>query len=340
MLDKLAASRELVLRTVPPPLGSDEPPRYEIFHDVMVPAVIDWRRRYVAEQALALERNQAAEEVRKAHERFRRYAFIFAAIAAILVMATVIFSLGLHSRNVEQQNLLAQSEAKLNSDPAASLKAALQAWDKRTTPEAEAAVRTALEADTQRLVIHADRGYFTSSEFLPDGRSLLTAGTDGTATLFNATTGQLIRTFQPRGTESPPALRQASVSGDGTMVLTTAVNLTVGVYDLNTGQNLGILPRVSGAAWGTISGQPVVLTFGGSAASLWDPHGLRKIKEYGDHTLEAALSPDGRHVLTVDYAKGKVALTVWDAASGRRVQTSAPVGFFASEAAICHCRLG
>jgi WD40 repeat protein len=332
VLDKLAASRELVLRTVPPPLGSDEPPRYEIFHDVMVPAVIDWRRRYVAEQALALERNQAAEEVHKAHERFRRYAFIFAAVAAILVMATVIFSLALHSRNVEQQNLLTQSEAKLDSDPAASLKAALQAWDKRTTPEAEAAVRTAVEADTQRLVIHADRGSFTSSEFLPDGRSFLTAGTDGMATLFDATTGRPIRTFQPPGTESPPALRQASVSGDGTMVLTTAVNLTVGVYDLNTGQNLGILPRVSGAAWGTFSGKPVVLTYGGSAASLRDPHGLHKIKDYGDHTLDAALSPDGRHVLTADYAKGKVGLTVWDAASGRRVQTSAPVGIFASGA--------
>jgi WD40 repeat protein len=347
VLKKLAASRELVIRAVPPPLDSPESLRYEIFHDVMVPAVLDWRRRYVAEreriareQALILERHQAEErlilERRKAEEKLhktrKRYALLSLALALVLVMATVIVALVFQRRNFEQRALLAQYEATLDSDPAASLKDALQAWHKRDTPEAERAVRTAVEADTQRRVFHADRGYFTSSEFSPDGQKMLTAGSDGTATLFNATSGQLIRTFQPRGTEPPPAMLQASASADGTMVLTTASNRTVGLYDLNTGDSLGTLAGVSGATWGTINGQPVVLTYGGSLASLWNPRGLRKIGDYGDHTVDAALSPDGQHVLTVDYATGKVALSVWDAASGRRVQTSAPVGFSASEA--------
>jgi WD40 repeat protein len=367
VLDRLAASRELVLRTVPPPLGSGEPQRYEIFHDVMVPAVIDWRRRYVGEReriarehALILERRQAEErlirerrqaeekailERRQADEKFRktrnRYALLSLALSLLLVMATAIVALVLQGRNFEQRALLAQYEAKLaqyeaelDSDPAASLKAALQAWHEQATPEAERAVRTAVEADTQRLVLRADRGYFTSSEFSPDGQSLLTAGSDGTATLFNATTGYLMGAFQPRGTEPPPALLQASASADDTMVLTTAANRTVRVYDLHTGRAVGILARASRAMWGTVSGHPVVLTFGDlSAASLWDPQSLSKIRDFGARTLEAALSPDGQHLLTVDYyAKGKVALTVWDAASGRRVQTSAPVGLSASEA--------
>jgi WD40 repeat protein len=368
VLKQLTAGEDRVLRPVPPPLGSAEPTRYEIFHDVMVPAVQDWRRRYIAERQritaerqriaredeLIRERRKAEEENRKTRKRLRLYALLSAALALLLVMTTVSIALWFSYRNVAraallttQREALAQYEAKLDSNPAASLRAALQAWDKLRTAEARGAVpkadvealeaesqgdiRTAVETDNLRRVLHADRGYFTSSKFLPDGRSLLTAGSDGTARLFNATTGKLIRTFQPPGTESPPALREASASADGTLVLTTAVNRTVTVYDLNTGHHLGILGRVSGAEWGTVNGQPVVLTYDGSAATLRDPHGLGRIKEYGDYTLDAALSPDGRHVLTVDYAKGKVSLTVWDAASRRRVQTSAPVGFLASE---------
>ena len=44
VLETLAAER--ILRPVAPPPGEIEP-RYEIFHDVLAPAVLDWRARYV-----------------------------------------------------------------------------------------------------------------------------------------------------------------------------------------------------------------------------------------------------------------------------------------------------
>jgi hypothetical protein len=303
-------------------------------------------------QFLEASRALAATELAAAGRRKRllRYGLLSAALALLLVMTTVIVALALNARNAqratqlaEHRALLAQYEAKLDSDPAASLNFALQAFDKTRRvqgalradlePEAEAAVRSALEADNQRLVLDADDGYFTSSEFSPDGSTLLTAGSDGTAKLFDATTGHLKQTFKPRGTKSPPALLQALVSDDERMVLTTAANSTVRVYDLGTGRDVGILTRAAGAMWGTIGRHPVVLTFGDlSRAKLWDPRRPRKIGEFGARTVEAALSPDGRHVLTVDYAKGRVAINVWEAASGRRVQTSPSVGFSASEA--------
>jgi hypothetical protein len=110
VLEKLAAGRHRVLRPVPPTAGSNEAPRYEIFHDVMVPAVIDWRRRYVAERdriarehALLLERRQAEEELilerRQAEEQFhktrKRYALLSLVLALLLVMATAIVVLAL-----------------------------------------------------------------------------------------------------------------------------------------------------------------------------------------------------------------------------------------------------
>jgi WD40 repeat protein len=365
VLKRLAEGDDRVLRPVPPQLGSAEPTRYELFHDVMAPAVLDWRRRYVAEreriareQEVILERRKAEEELRKTRRRVRLYALLSAALGLLLIMTTVTIALALNGRSVARAALLtqyheqlAQHEAKLDSNPAASLRAALQAWDKLRTAEAkgavsttfqaealeaeaQAAVRTALEADTQRLVLPAGYGDFTTSEFAPNGLTLLTAGSDGTSKLFDATTGKLIRVFKPGGPEPPSALRQASVSRDGTMVLTTAMDGTIHLYDIATGRDLGLLTRAPRAMWGTRNGRPVVLTFGNLlAASLWDPQGLSKIGEYGHKTVEAALSPDGRHILTVEVVlKGKKAITVWDAESGRKEQTSVPVGLLASQA--------
>jgi hypothetical protein len=77
----------------------------------------------------------------------------------------------------EHRALLAQYEATLDSDPAASSEFAYQAWLQAQDmqgplradleAEAEAAVRTALEADNQRLVRDAGRGDFETSEFSP-----------------------------------------------------------------------------------------------------------------------------------------------------------------------------
>jgi WD40 repeat protein len=298
-------------------------------------------------QFLEASRALAAKELAAARRRRRRlrYGLLSAALALLLVMSTAIVALALNARSAqratllaEHRALLAQYETKLDSDPAASLNFALQAWHTARRAQgalradleaqAEAAVRTALEADNHRLVLGA-----TTSEFSPDGSALLTAGSDGMARLFDATTGHLKQTFKPSGTESPPALLRASGSDDGKMVLTTAADSTVRVYDLATGRDVGILTRAARAMWGTMAGHPVVLTFGDfSTAKLWDPRRPRKIREFGNRTVEAALSPDGRHVLTVDHAKGRVAINVWDAASGHQVQTSPPVGFSASEA--------
>jgi hypothetical protein len=87
-----------------PPLGSDEPQRYEIFHDIMVPALIDWRRRYVAErqgtasEEVAERRRTASEQVEqelpKIRQRLRLYSLLFAAaLALLLVLDTAILVL-------------------------------------------------------------------------------------------------------------------------------------------------------------------------------------------------------------------------------------------------------
>jgi hypothetical protein len=100
VLDRLSASRERVVRSVLHLLGSDEAPRYEIFHDVMAPAVLDWLRRYVTERERIareqelMEKHQAEEEFRRMRKRLRLYALLSAPVALLLVTATVIITLG------------------------------------------------------------------------------------------------------------------------------------------------------------------------------------------------------------------------------------------------------
>ena len=76
VLGALEAAR--ILRRVPGRAGG--PPRYEIFHDVLAPAVLAWRARHEAERAL--ERERAA-----ARRRHRRLAVV-AAVALVALAGT------------------------------------------------------------------------------------------------------------------------------------------------------------------------------------------------------------------------------------------------------------
>jgi len=51
VLTKLAGGEDRVVRAVQPPPGSDQSERYEIFHDVLAPAILDWRTRFMSDRA-------------------------------------------------------------------------------------------------------------------------------------------------------------------------------------------------------------------------------------------------------------------------------------------------
>ena len=51
VLAKLTGGQDRVLRAVQPAPGSDEAERYEIFHDVLAPAILDWRTRFISDRA-------------------------------------------------------------------------------------------------------------------------------------------------------------------------------------------------------------------------------------------------------------------------------------------------
>jgi hypothetical protein len=86
VLDRLSAPDARILRTVAAPSGADEEPHYEIFHDVLAPAVLGWRAvfdgRRQAEAA-------AARQLEERAIQWRRRARIWGALLVAIVIAAL-----------------------------------------------------------------------------------------------------------------------------------------------------------------------------------------------------------------------------------------------------------
>jgi hypothetical protein len=84
VLGRLSTPDARILRTVAAPPGRDGEPRHEIFHDVLAPAILGWRARWVAEsQARAAAEHQLQRRTR----RWRRRRAVAAVLVGVVVVA-------------------------------------------------------------------------------------------------------------------------------------------------------------------------------------------------------------------------------------------------------------
>ncbi len=128
------------------------PPRWEIFHDVLAPAVLAWRAGH--ESGRALEREREA-----ARRRHRRVALL--ATAALIALAgttaLAVWALSQRSeardlaRTAEARELAASALSQLALDPERSLRLALQAADLEPSERTEDVLRRALLESRARL---------------------------------------------------------------------------------------------------------------------------------------------------------------------------------------------
>jgi hypothetical protein len=70
VLAKLSGSSVRILRTLDPPPDQPLAIRYEIFHDVLAPAILDWRARYLQAKALS----EAAQQLERQREEAKQFA--------------------------------------------------------------------------------------------------------------------------------------------------------------------------------------------------------------------------------------------------------------------------
>jgi WD40 repeat protein len=332
VLERLSRADVRILRPVPPPSGQpDADPAYEIFHDVLAPAILDWWTRHTearaAEARLGARLERSAEETRAAQERAHRYRqwlrrVSVVAMALLLILVSAVAVLAVRERNTARRaqrsslsrELAAVAVTRLTSNPASSLGLALDALQNDSTPQAESALRRALSEPWAR-VLRGHHDWVMSATFSDDGRSVLTASLDNTVRTWSAATGRQLAVLR---TGTPPyhLSGQPRFNRDGNLVLVTSKDGRVRVWPWRTGGRPAVISRGQEAYRAAFDpkGDHVVTGHDDGTTRVWAwrtgrPPVVLQPRGQGEVTA-VAFSPDGEFVATGG-EDGTVVLWPW-----------------------------
>jgi WD40 repeat protein len=329
VLDELDRAR--IVRPVPaaPGLNPVRFRRFEIFHDVLAPAI---NRAISAqeEERLAREKREADERARVERRRARKFRILawgalgLLALAALAGVVAIVFwrNAVAQRRAAESRRLAASAEAVEgaagNHELATLL--ALQALHSSHTQEAETALREALPRLQTRATL-ASAPPQRSAAFSSDGSRILTASADGKIRIWNAGSHEQLAAF---GEVS--GLNRAVLSPDGARVVAAYSDGTARIWDTHTGKLVGALTAPGG--WGLTdaafspNGELIATAGADGLARLWDARTGRQFAAtrttaYGS-VQAIAFSPDGKLLLGATWRGGTV---IWNARSLDLVQS-------------------
>lgn len=322
---KLLGSPDVrILRPIAPPPGESDGVRYEIFHDVLAQAVLDWRTRYMqeqkrvaAERELAEERRQSEAKLREAQQRARRLWWGAAGLTAILIVTALLLGLVLRQSKALRQaqvdghsrELAAYSKDNADYDPDLSLLLAIESARVSMTEEARNALKRSLLAEQTRFVLRGHEGAVRSAAFSPDGKFVATSSWDKTARVWEAATGKPVSILG--GHDAP--VPYVAFSPDGQFIVTASHDRKArvwGDWQSNTPRVIATLEE-PGQLWSATFSPDgrYILTGGDKILHLWDwkaaggpqkPHELPV--SFG--VFDAVFSPDGRYIVVASTGAG------------------------------------
>ncbi len=298
--------------------------RIELTHDLLTGVIRDSRdRRQQREAAARAEaaRRAAEEAARRARRGLRRTRATAALLGVLLLLALGGMYSGYRARreaerafataDLEQAlNLAGKGRhdlalaylaraARLGGDGLEVRSTILQLLLRHTWPIPVACLRHGQEV--------------SSAAFSPDGRRVVTASKDGTARIWDVSTGHAI---------GKPMRHQGEVvtaewSPDGRSIATGSKDHTVRLWDARTGLPAGPPLRQGGevttAQWSPTGGCLLTVAADGTAR-FWDTRSgsPRSQGQLREKVGWAGWSPDGRHVATFLSESARI----WDAATG------------------------
>jgi WD40 repeat protein len=320
VLEKLCAGDTRILRSFYTERHKQDEKNYEIFHDVLAPAILDWRTRYLSDKERARieqeakirqeeERARLEEEARlkfieeekkirreRVRARRKRTQFIVVLVLSAL-FSGVMYIFYYYSERQAERAIEAAREAQSQKSETLKMLEIVNTLD-RSVPFFKAVMR-------------GHSGPILTVDFSPDQKKIVTASLDNNARVWEADTGGLIRELKGhRG-----GVRSAVFSPDGRLIVTASDDNTARIWDAETGQSLhelkGHTNEVSAAQFSSDS-KLIVTASDDGTARVWDSHTGEGVAELGGHlgaVTYASFSPDNSSVVT---ASTDGTARIWD----------------------------
>ncbi|MDQ3804315.1 MAG: hypothetical protein M3416_10840 [Acidobacteriota bacterium] len=303
VLEKLTNMRGIIRQVAPPPDRPDDR-RFEIFHDVLAGAILDW---------------QARRRLRRERRRVKRLRVGMAVLGVLIVVLVVVAAKWREEQLTNRANSLARSAyLQRGEDPELAILLAVKAVDLKRTIEGQQKLREVL-ASPMRAVVRAHDSSVRYAVFSPDGKFIATASEDKTASVWKATSSVAPFAVLPH----PHTVYSASFSPDGRQVVTACKDGVVRVwsYERPEAPPAELRGHTKAVRQATYSPDGRLIASAGEdkTARIWQEVGGRwesvaVLAGHGDYVQTAVFSPDGKVLLTAS-RDGTVRL--WGAAGGR-----------------------
>jgi WD40 repeat protein len=334
LLEKLCSGPQRILRPVPPAVGVIGPPRYEIFHDVMGAAVLDWRRRYMTQRQqtessrhLIAEREEARAALRTARHKLRQRLAVSLAVMLLVVSGLGVFTY-LSRRDARQQTYLAQAAATLGYNPIQSLKHAVDAYNLNDNKQARDAVLAAASSPRGRVVagpnLMPNPMMVIGMKSTPDSRHIVAYDAHGNIQVIgdNGAVEREVKASGLRGAVTPGEWA-AAVSPDASRVALVTDQGTVAVIDTVTGRHTDIESEEdspSTVTWmGSAANGLVLVVSRLKVATTHSPDTGKQVARFPGVVNDALPLADEQHIVTSGPDKK---LRVWDARTGTKIAES------------------
>ena len=272
MLDTLSSGEWWILRRVESSTG---PPRYEVFHDVLAEAVLDWRARH---------------EERRRRARMIRIGLLALAVAGVAVASAIVFEN--QAQTARAQQLASSARERIASEPRAAVADAVKAVDTRADDAIRSTLRMALvQAEADGIgAAPGTRGRVRSLHISRDGKHIVTASSRNRVQVWTLAGG-------PPTTYDAAGVRTLSFSPDGTRVAAGGDSHEVLVLGGGGGpERLGIGVASEFVRWSPTGG--ALLIGSDDWATLWDLDSGRSTVIGGGNGGQ--FSPGGTRVATSD----------------------------------------
>jgi WD40 repeat protein len=282
--------------------------RYEIFHDVLAEPVLAWRTEHEADRELEAQRLESDRRHRRLLVVIGIGAVLLAAMSAVTVFALTQRSEAREqARNAKANELEANADALLASDPELSVLLATKAARLVPGESAERALRRAILASHLRAVVDAGEAVLAARS---ENHKLVGVTIGGDLVRGDPVTGEVVSR-----TATGVQAKEASFADDGTALVTGGDGR---LRLMTPGGDVRDVPRVDDASDATIAPDGArAAVIGGEGVRLVDLATGSVLHVYPHRgAVAAAVSRDNRRVVTGGADRR---LFVWSGQSGRRI---------------------